>query len=75
MPHRITRKNIGASIPAVNDPLLSVKEAAAFLGVSASWVSQSNIPKVKFNRRTLYRPSDLRAYVNAHVSHDIGGER
>ena len=74
MPYRITKNKFGGSNPAVNDPLLSVKEAAAFLGVSASWVGQSNIPKVKFNRRTLYRPSDLRAYVDAHVSHDIGGE-
>ena len=75
MHHRSTKRNIGEDLSAANDALMSVQEAAEWLGVSTGLLSRSRIPKVKLNRRTLYRPSDLRAYVNAHVSHQIGGER
>ena len=70
---RTTVGNIGGPPPAVNERLLSVKEAAALLGVSERWVRQSAIPRVKFSRRTLFRPSDVAEYVSAHVTHRVGG--
>ena len=66
--------NISRQLPPANEKLLSVKEAAAQLGVSTSWLSSASVPKVKLGRRTLYRPSDLAAYVNARVSHRAGLE-
>ena len=61
--------NIGGAIPPVNEKLLSVKDAAVQLGVSESWLYQSDVPKVKLGRRTLFRPTDLANYVGARVSH------
>jgi excisionase family DNA binding protein len=59
---------------SVNEKLLSVKEAASQLGVSKSWVYQSDVPYVKLGRRRLYRPSDLVRYVRARMSHRISSE-
>ena len=70
---RSTISNISHPAAAVNERLLSAKDAAALLGVSASWLYQSNVPRVKLGRRTLYRPHDLAAYVDARVTHRVGG--
>ncbi len=66
--------SIDESKQPVNERLLSVKDAADQLGVSASWLYGSNVPNVKLGRRKLYRPSDLARYVNARVSHRIDSE-
>lgn len=75
MPHGPTKIKVTDALPAPSDALLSAQEAAEWLGVSIGLLSRSSIPKVKLNRRTLYRPSDLRAYVSARVTHEIGGAR
>jgi predicted DNA-binding transcriptional regulator AlpA len=66
--------NIGPQMVPGNETLLSVKQVAAHLGVSKSWLYQSDIPSVKLGRRRLYRPSDLAGYVSAHVSHHLHRE-
>ena len=72
MNNRGTVVSIAQGRVPVNEKLLSVKETAAQLGVSESFVYQSDVPYVKLNRRRLYRPSDLARYVNARVSHHVG---
>jgi excisionase family DNA binding protein len=47
--------------------LLSVKEAARYLGMSAAWLYSSGIPCVKLGRRRLYRTEDLDGYVARKV--------
>lgn len=76
MKHRGAIGSIDGREPPVNERLLSVKEAAQQLGVSTSWLYQSDVPGVKLGSRKLYRPSDLARYVEAHVSHRLDlGER
>jgi hypothetical protein len=59
-----------------SEGLLSVDDAAAHLGISKSWLYQSDVPFAKLGRRRLYRPEDLDGYVRARVSHHVGsGER
>jgi predicted DNA-binding transcriptional regulator AlpA len=67
-------ETISGKTPAVNERLLSAKEAADRLGMSLGWLSSSQVPRVKLGRRTLYRPSDIDAFVAAHVSHRVGME-
>jgi len=43
--------------------LLSVREAANYLGMSLAWLYASNIPCVKLGKRRLYRTEDLDTYV------------
>jgi hypothetical protein len=74
MQHRGAVVNIGARSAPVNEKLLSVKEAAQQLGVSESWLYQSDVPHVKLGRRKLYRPTDLAGYVDARLSHRIASE-
>lgn len=50
-----------------NQPLLNVKEAAAYLSVSTSWLYTSGIPFVKLGRRRLYRVEDLDSHVAQRV--------
>lgn len=61
------------NIPAHKDKspegLLSVKEAAAYLGVSKGWVYGSGIPFAKLGRRRLYRHTDLDCFVEDNLSH------
>lgn len=49
------------------DKLLSGKEAAAYLRMSLAWLHQSDMPYVKLGRRRLYRPADLRTFINRRV--------
>lgn len=51
-----------------NDGLLDTREAAAYLGVSTSWVekdrlSKARIPFVRIGRAVRYRPEDIDAFV------------
>jgi hypothetical protein len=62
-------RSISAPTLNVNEALLSVKDAASFLCVSVSWIYQSDIPYVKLGSRRVYRPRDLAAYIDSHVSH------
>ena len=39
--------------------LLSVKQAADYMGMSEAWLYSSGIPCVKLGRRRLYRTEDL----------------
>ena len=66
--------SIGNADAPVNERLLSVKQAAELLGVSPSWLYQSDVPSVKLGRRRLYRPSDLAHYIAARVSHRVGSD-
>lgn len=47
-------------------------EAATKLGVSKSWIYQSDIPYVKLGSRKLYRPTDVARYIEERVSHRPG---
>ena len=47
--------------------LLSVKEAAKYLGMSVAWLYASRIPCVKLGKRRLYRPEDLDGFVARRV--------
>lgn len=67
-------RSISAPTLNVTEKLLSVKDAASFLSVSASWLYQSDIPYVKLGSRRVYRPGDLAAYVDSHVSHRLAPE-
>ena len=65
------RGNVLPPDSSANERLLSVKEAAAWLGMSMSWLAQSDVPFVRLGRRRLYRASDLRAHISARVSTSI----
>lgn len=71
MNRRSTVLSIDPGSPPNNESLLSVKDAAKRLGMSESWLRQSDVPKVNLGRRNLYRPSDLARYVDARVSHRL----
>lgn len=47
--------------------LLSVREAAEYLGMSEAWLYASGIPCVKLGRRRLYRTEDLDGFVAKRV--------
>lgn len=47
--------------------LLSVKEAAKYLGMSEAWVLNSSVPCVRLGRRRLYREVDLDAFAARRV--------
>ena len=51
----------------VDGKLLSVQEAADYLGMSEAWLYASGIPCVKLGRRRLYRTADLDGYANKRV--------
>jgi excisionase family DNA binding protein len=55
----------------MKEPLLSVTEAAQFLGISRhtlnGWVSKRQISFVKVGRRTLFDPAYLAQYIQAHT--------
>ena len=74
MKNRGTVVSIAQAKPPVNEKLLSVREAAEQLGVSASFVYSSDIPYAKIGRRKLFLPSDLALYVRARLSHRIDTE-
>ena len=56
-------------------PLLSVRDAAAFLSMSPSWLYQSDIPFVRLGQSSRrYRLKDLLPYVEQRLSHGVEGE-
>lgn len=52
--------------------VLTAKEAAAYLGMSVSWVEHSDLPRVRLGRAVRFRRVDLDAYVAARLTH--GGQ-
>jgi excisionase family DNA binding protein len=49
--------------------VLTAKEAAAYLGMSVSWVEHSDLPRVRLGRAVRYRRQDLDAYLAARLTH------
>ena len=52
--------------------VMSVKDAAAYLGMSQSWLEHSDVPRVRLGRRVKFLKSDLDAYLAARRTH--GGQ-
>ena len=49
---------------------LRLREAAAYVGMSASWLAHSDMPRVRMGRRaTVYLIADLDAYLAARRTH------
>jgi hypothetical protein len=44
--------------------LLSVKQAADYMGMSQAWLFASGIPCIKLGRRRLYRVEDLDGFAD-----------
>ena len=57
------------------DSLLSVQEAADFLGMSPAWLYSSDVPFVRIGRRRLYRRADLVRYAEQRLCPMLGGKR
>jgi predicted DNA-binding transcriptional regulator AlpA len=53
----------------VESPTFDAKGAAAYLGMSVSWLWQSDVPRVRLGTRTKWLRDDLDAYLKAHRSH------
>ncbi len=47
--------------------LLSVKQAAAYLNMSAAWLYGSGIRFARIGRRRLYRRNDLDDFIDRHL--------
>lgn len=47
----------------------SAKEAAAYLGMSESWVWHSDMPRVRLGRRVKFLRADLDAYLTQRRTH------
>lgn len=52
--------------------LMSVKETAAYLNVSESYLYQCQVPYVRIGKRRLYRLSDLNSFIEQNLSHRAG---
>ena len=48
---------------------LNVKDAAAYLGVTADWLARSDCPRVRLGRLVRYRVVDLDAFLAARLTH------
>jgi hypothetical protein len=70
MPKHLIR-SISSAQSAVNEGLLSVREAARFLGISPGTLRNTDVPFVAIRRRRLYRPQDLRRWVEQHLSRSL----
>jgi hypothetical protein len=67
---KLIDKTQATAAPASRPSLLSVKQAAAFLGVSKGWLDKSRLTGdglryAKIGRRVLYDPRDLEAFLSA----------
>jgi hypothetical protein len=60
--------SIGVSRDAVNERLLTARDAADILGMSESWLRGSDVPFVRLGRARRYRHKDLIAYAEARLS-------
>ena len=54
-----------------DEALIDTNETARMLGLSASWLTKSRMsgdgpPYIKINKRVLYRPSDVRIWLEKH---------
>lgn len=48
---------------------LSAKEAAAYIGMSVSWLWHSDIPRVRLGARVKWLREDLESYLRSRRSH------
>jgi len=55
----------------LNDEVLELKEAAAVLKMSTTWLEKSDVPRLKFGRAVRYLRSELLAYATAHLTHSV----
>jgi len=53
----------------VSPAALNVKDAAAYLGVTADWLARSDCPRVRLGRLVRYRVVDLDAFLAARLTH------
>ena len=51
----------------------SVEDAAAYVGMSASWLWASDIPRVRLGRSVKWLREDLEAYLRSHRTHGTQG--
>lgn len=51
--------------------ILNVSEAADYLGVSASWLWKSDVPRARLGKRVVWIRSQLLAYAEARLTHRI----
>lgn len=47
------------------------ENAAAYIGMSVSWLWASDIPRVKLGTRVHWLREDLEAYLRAHRTHGV----
>jgi predicted DNA-binding transcriptional regulator AlpA len=47
---------------------LNASDAAAYLGMSVSWLWHSDVPRVRLGRRVLFRVVDLNNYLERRVA-------
>ena len=66
MPTNIKSPSLEAKAP---DALMSVKDAAAHLGMSEGWIYGSGLPCVKLGRRRMYRRIDLDSFIEQNLTH------
>jgi len=53
----------------INDEIYELREAAAFIRMSADWLEKSDVPRARMGRRIVFLRSELLAYVNARLTH------
>lgn len=58
-----------------NDAILSREEAADFLRMSLSWLTHSDVPRVRLGRRTVFLRSQLVRYADAKLTHRVPDRR
>lgn len=54
-----------------NFALMTVREAARFLSMSAAWLYQSNVPFVRIDSARRYRRIDLIEYSTQRLAHRV----
>lgn len=59
-------------VPIDQKILVTPDEAAALLSISRDTLERSDVPWVKLGRLRRYDPEQLRAYISARRSHEVG---
>jgi hypothetical protein len=57
------------------DEILSREEAAEFIRMSLSWLTHSDVPRVRLGRRTVFLKSQLIRYMESHLTHSVPARR
>ena len=55
----------------MDSPVLSLAQAAEFLGVTQDWLQRSTCPRAKIGGKVFYLRDACLAWVRAHVTPDI----